>query len=394
MSKTKTNKQAEPTTSNATPETTNNTQPEVPVSPTPETESTEIAVIPSATAGMVPAAGTGEAPDVPLSAIVRKYIDVLPEWQQYLEQVAPPQLGEVDSAVQGLPEGKRKAFLAAVARMNPVKLGQHTARREFTLPDVRVYHGTGNDEMRPPECPPGGIYSTDGRLLAATPETLPNLKFNPKYTALSTALRGYVISIHDAATFWPPRNGALPEGVDTPPNVPICRSLDRKRGDYFGACAACAWRPFKDGKVNKDACRNEDHVYFVPADFSGIYRIIFSGTSIKPGSAAIKKKSRPWDAYFSAMFDLEAKVRTEGSNRWFELTASVSAGAPEPTPEEIALLSVLTRQIDYEVFFPRLHTTYTTPPKAQAQGSSTDMDALLNRVSGGGAKKDVSGNNL
>lgn len=334
--------------------------------------------------------------DVPVSALTKKYAEALPEWQQYLEQVAPPAPGEIDRALTALQENKRKAFLSALARMNPVKLGQHTSRREFNLPDLRVYHGTGNDEMRPAECPTGGIYGTDGRLLAATKATLPSLAFNPKFRDLGTTVRGFVISMHEAATFWPPRTGQLPAGIEVRANVPICRTLDRKRGDYFGSCDACVYRPFKDGKSNKDACRNEDHAYFVLADFSGVYRVVFSGTSIKPGSAAIKKKTRPWPSYFAQAFELDARERTEGSNRWFELTAEVSATVAAPDEAESTLLSALTRQIDYEIFFPRIYAMYTTPPKAVAtQGTVSDMDSLLAAAGGAAdAKKDVSNKNL
>jgi hypothetical protein len=351
-----------------------------------------------ATAEIVPSSPTTTdlTVDVPVNALLKKYADALPEWQQYLEQVAPPTQGEIDRALSALPDDKRKAFLAALARMNPVKLGQHTSRREFSLPDIRVYHGTGNDEMRPGDCPTGGIYGTDGRLLAAPKAALANLKHNPKHAKLGTTVPGFVIGMHEAGTFWPPRSGNLPAGIEVRANLPICRTLDRKRGDYFGSCDACAYRPFKDGKPNKDACRNEDHAYFVLADFSGVYRIVFSSTSIKPGSAAIKKKSRPWEAYFSHPFELESRERTEGSNRWFELAAEVAADLTDPTGEELTLLNALTRQVDYEIFFPRLHAMYTTAPKASTtQGTTSDMDALLGSVGGPeSSKKDVSGHNL
>lgn len=334
--------------------------------------------------------------DVPVNTLVKKYSASLPAWAQYLEQVPPPAPGEIDQNVSRLEESKRKAFVSALSRMNPVKLGQHTSRRDFSLPDIRVYHGTGSDEMRPGDCPTGGIYGTDGRLLAAPKGALANLKHNPKHAKLGTSVVGFVIGMHEAGTFWPPRSGNMPAGVEVRANVPICRTLDRKRGDYFGSCDACAYRPFKDGKANKDACRNEDHAYFILADFSGVYRIVFSSTSIKPGSAAIKKKSKPWEATFAHPFELEARERTEGTNRWFELCAEVASDSPDPSDDELALLNSLTRQIDYEIFFPRVHSIYTTEPRySLAAGSASDMDALLSSVgSPADAKKDVSGNNL
>lgn len=380
MSNNKQNKQNTPASSPAAaaPATT-------PPAGAPETAAAAAPEAPTAAAPSSELATTA-APDVPVHALTERYTKSLPQMAAYLEQVAPPKPGEIQGALAALPDAKRAAFAAALARMNPVKAGQHTTRQEFRLPEMRMFHGTGTDEMRPADCPQGGIYTTDGRVLAAPKAALENLKHNPKHAKLGTTVFGYVIGVHEAHTFWPPRSGNLPEGVEVRANVPICRSLDRKRGDYFGACDACTYRPFKDGKANsKDACRNEDHVYFVLADFSGVYRFVIHGKSIKPGSAAIKKKTRPWSAYYEHAFELEAKEETRGTERWFELTASVASAsdAPDPGEAEAALLNALVRQVDYEIYFPQLHTIYTTEPKVSANaGTVSDMDALVKNAGG------------
>lgn len=338
--------------------------------------------------------------DVPVHALTKRYSEALPHMAAYLEQVTPPKPGEIQAALEALSQDKRANFAAALARMNPVKAGQHTSRQDFRLPEMRMFHGTGTDELRPSDCPQGGIYTTDGRILAAPKEALANLKHNPKYSKLTSSVVGYVIGVHEAHTFWPPRSGELPPGVEVRANMPICRSLDRKRGDYFGACDACVYRPFKDGKPNgKGSCRNEDHVYFVLADFSGVYRCVVHGKSIKPGSATIKKKTRPWLSYYDHAFELEAKPASQGTDRWFELTASQAVDTPDPTAEESVLLNALVRQVDYEVFFPQLYGIYTAEPKANAAaGTTSDMDALLKNAGAAtapsGGAKDVSKNNL
>lgn len=371
-----------------------------------------------AVAEVVPATETGitvtggeavtEAPSelVATSALLKKYQAALPAHAQYLSQVTPPNRDELSEAIEVLPSANKAAMVEAFSRMNPVKVGQHTAKRDFSLPDIRIYHGTGTDEQRPGDCPTGGIYSTDGRVLAAPKEALANLRFNPKHTNLKEVLSGYVIGVHEAATFWPPRNAPPPEGVEVRNNMPICRSIDRERGDYFGSCKSCVYLAFKDGKPNKDACRNEDHVYVVLADFSGVYRIVVSGTSVKPGSRAVKTKSKSWSSYYAHAFDFDARAETQGTNRWFELNANVSS-APDPTPEQTAVLNILARQIDFQIYYPTLYRIYSTEPKmSQKQGSTADMDDLLKKVGGGApapgagpaasatqaAKKDVSGN--
>lgn len=376
------------------------TTPAVP-STTPVTEALTAEPVGS-TEIVAPATATAivEEVDVSVHALTRKYKEALPHMAAYLDQVAPPSTNEIQTAVAALDAIKRDAFIAALARMNPVKLGQHTTRQEFRLPEMRIFHGTGSDELRPSDAPNGSIYSTDGRILAAPKAALANLKHNPKHAKLGTTVTGFLIAVHEAHTFWPPRNGALPPNVEVRANVPICRSLDRKRGDYFGSCEACAYRPFKDGKPNKDGCRNEDHLYFVLSDFSGVYRFVVHGKSIKPGSAAVKKKSRPWATYFQHPFELEAREETQGTDRWFELAASVSTDVEAPTPVEAALLTALARQVDYEIFFPQLAAIYTAEPKHVANGGASgasDMDALMaaaNAPATGAPVKDVSKTNI
>jgi hypothetical protein len=359
--------------------------PTSPVLETPAASAIEVAAPATSTAIEVTA-------DVPVSALTKRYKDALPHMAAYLDQVTPPNPGEIQDALAALSPEKRAAFTAALSRMNPIKAGQHTSRSEFRLPEMRVFQGTGTDELRPSDCPQGGVYTTDGRILSAPKEALANLKHNPKYKNLDTTVRGFVIGVHEAHTFWPPRSGNLPPGIEVRTNAPICRSVDRQRGDYFGSCAACTHRPFMDGKANsKDACRNEDHIYFVPADFSGVYRIVFHGKSIKPGSAFIKKKTRPWAAYYEHAFELDAKAVVRGQERWFELTASVASEVPDPSAEEEALLNALVRQVDYEVYFPQLYAIYTAEPKVLADaGSSSDMAALLKNAGNVGSTKDVS----
>lgn len=322
---------------------------------------------------------------VSTSALLQKYAKALPDHAQYLSQVSPPTKDEIGDAIKSLPQADMERMIAAFARMNPVKIGQHTAKRDFNLPDIRIFHGTGTDEQRPAACPQGGIYTTDGRILAVPKENVETLNYNPRYKGVGTAFAAFVIGVHEAGTFWPPRNAPPPEGVEVRNNVPICRTMDRQRGDYFGDCKTCTYQPFKDGKANKDACRSEDHLYVVLADFSGIYRLVVSSTSVKPGSRAVKTKSKSWSSYYEHAFDFDARANSQGTNRWYELNANVS-NTPDPEPEKVTLLNALARQIDFQIYYPTLHRIYTTEPKmSAAKGNAADMDDLLKNAAGGGA---------
>jgi len=328
---------------------------------------------------------------VPVNALVKKYSEVLPHLATYIQQFSPPTKKEIASAVENLPPAERENMIKALAGMTPIKRGVHTAQRAFSLPEMRTYQGTGKDPLRPGETPKGGIYTTDGRILAAPKSALKMLQNDPRYKTLSDTVDVYVVSLIAAATFWPPRKAPNPPNVEIRPDVPICRSLDRKRGDKFGDCSVCNWRPFKEGGelpdgTQPDYCRFEHHVYVVPVDFSGIYRFVFSGTSIGPGSAAMDKKSKPWPTPWTKRFTLEAKETTNAKGTFFQVAADISSNSTPNTPEADVLLNLFAGQIDFEIYFPGLAAIYNTKPVDQGSvGTAGDLDALIAGVEVPGA---------
>jgi hypothetical protein len=94
---------------------------------------------------------------------------VFPAEERSLRQIFKPVLdSDIDEALANLSEAQRENFTQAMLRMNPVKPGDHRRKASsFKVFDLRVYHGTGNDESRPKLAPVGSIYTTDGRIMAA-----------------------------------------------------------------------------------------------------------------------------------------------------------------------------------------------------------------------------------
>lgn len=364
------------------------TAPQAEPSVAPEGAPSQVALATVQAAGLdKPAPESLDTPFDPYAAdAIPRLVKLFPEEARYLKQVFRPVTDdELEAAVAALPENLARNFGEALERMNPVKLGDHGRKRSgFQMFEARIYHGTGDDPTRPKLTPTGGIYSTDGKILAACDrDSASALKVPERF-------EGFVISGYEVNTFWPPRGGDddakgdkkdAKEGDENKSKAPICRSIDQIMGDKYGACAACPERPFKDNQVNKNACRNEVHIYFVPRDFSGIYRMVFNGTNTKPGRAIRKSYSSGWRTIWDHPFALTTKKEVDpkdSSRRWF-LAQSDVMRSDAPTEEEAKFLNVISRKIDSEYYWierRRIHLKVLTAGAEKPSGEA-DLGALM-----------------
>jgi len=356
--------------------------------PAPDGPPSPVALATTQAAGLdKPAPETLDTPFDPYGPdAVARLIKLFPEESRYLKQAFRPVTDEdLEAAVRSLPEELARNFGEALERMNPVKQGDHGRKRSgFQMFEARIYHGTGDDPTRPKMTPTGGIYSTDGKILAACDRD------SAKALNVPERFEGYVISGYEVNTFWPPRGSDddakgdkkdAKDGDENKSKAPICRSIDQIMGDKYGACAACPERPFKDNQVNKNACRNEVHIYFVPRDFSGIYRMVFNGTNTKPGRAIRKSYSSGWRTLWDHPFALTTKKEVDpkdSSRRWF-LAQSDVMRSDAPTAEEAKFLNVISRKIDSEYYWVerrRIHLKVLTAGAEKPSGEA-DLGALM-----------------
>jgi hypothetical protein len=319
---------------------------------------------------------------------------VFPAEERSLRQIFKPVLdSDIDEALANLSEAQRENFTQAMLRMNPVKPGDHRRKASsFKVFDLRVYHGTGNDESRPKLAPVGSIYTTDGRIMAAgDPDQAALLK-------VPVSMECYVITFFEGNTFWPPREDsgvARPEGTEEIGGAPICRSVDTEVGNRYGSCGACAYRPFINNKPNRDACSSQLTAIVVPRDFSGIYRLNFSGTNGKPGRMMRKKTDAGWTLLWQHPFAIGTKkevAKDDPNKRWFVMEPSALTSV-RPTPAEEAFLLLLCRRYDTEVFWPeRYHIHYEAakaPPAAPS--GEANLAGLLSKGAAPGASAQPTG---
>ena len=368
-----------PTTNTLTTSTTNNTT-------TPEPEETHV---PEVNTQIVPVENLTAAIDVAPAA--ESWMASLPKASRAMFDAMPPlDDGELQAMVSNLPETQQRAFEDLIARMNPVKLGMFVADTRFNVRDAKLYHGVGDDPGRPASAPVGSLYANNKLIIAWD-------KNSAEHQGVGTSFSAAVIGFYETRSWWPPRKKdfIFPAGVDSNTRGPICRSLDRKKGERFGECAACPYRPYANGKYEPDSCSDDVVLYIVMQGFSDIYRMVLKGASVKKAIQPIKRAASnlttPWDIWFE--FSLSEERNTQG--RWFSVAAQPKVNRENPagvptTGAERGLLSALSRQVLNEVYKPELQRIYASTPVTATVEVGADMSALAASVE----TSDYSKNNL
>lgn len=326
---------------------------------------------------------------LPPESLGSKFLAQLPHMRDMLADLKDPSPDEIITAAGELTGAEKEGFSKWLTERNPKKIGLHTATSEFTIPDLRIFQGQGNDSARPSNAVKGCVYSSDGNLLTAPGQQSMMLSVPERF-------EGIVIGMHAARMMWPPKdpqgNNIPMQGIDTSSSMPICRSLDRVMGSRYGECSKCEWLPFSTGQMRKNECKDEWHIYVVKSDFSAMYRIVMTSTSIKSGATPIEQRTRGWPQLFSKYFLFEAAEQKNAKlgASWFawKTAVSISAAAPlgKDTPANAQkLLELLARKIDAVRYIPSLATVYSEATggalPVPGAGETADMNAVLGAMS-------------
>lgn len=333
--------------------------------PATEAPATEAPAAPAAAAPAAPepaAAPAAEAAPATSTAIVPAVPEVTSEFAQRKalamrlpEEVRPralmlkrPNPAELMEIVMKLPESMQEAMMMLVSKTNPEKQGLHSSSNGFQATALKVYHGTGNDPVRPRQTIPGQYYAADSTVIGE--------KFN-----------AVPLAIYEGQILWPPKDAGEKES-----KAPICVSVDRRMGSKYGSCLTCPLAP-EHRQYTQGGCMREITVYLLDDKLTSIYELKFSKTSEGAGRAlmgVMKKSNQLWDRWFT--FDL--KERVEKDKKWYVINSGPLADAAKvntPTTYH-PLFTALSKIIDSDIYYAQMANIYDrskNSPDAAAPGA-------------------------
>lgn len=298
---------------------------------------------------------------------------------------------EMQAHIDNLPEDKQSKYRDLLAKMNPSKPGMVVADSSFAVFTAKIFHGVGDDPARHPDAPRGSVFTSDGRVIAAAQKEV------AKKLGFQATFKAAVIGLFEERAWWPGKGAdfKFPMGVDPELKGPICSSHDRNQGTRYGSCKACPYRPFANGKMAPNSCKDGVRLFLMLDDFSGFYDMLLTGTSVKFAASVLRKRFNsqiePWDSWFEFSLQEEKK----NGNAWFSLVATPVSEGGATSPEERSLFRALSRQVMNELFLPKLRTVYDNQTVAATITAGADMSALAaNAEATTTAAADYSGDNL
>ena len=272
------------------PETTKEETTTTAITPTKEEPTTGLAVVDNLMKGS--------------EAFVKKYSQALLRLaeENITEETLYDRIGDLDMDSQ-------EALVAMIKRMDPNKKGVIADNDKPIYTDLRLFQGVGNDINRPDDAIPGQFYLTTkervGKEFYAT-----------------------VICMWEGRSMW----GDMEDGGK---KAPICQSMDRKVGAYYGDCETCPERPWKDGK-RPEHCHNEVSAFLLSKDLKNIVRVRFQRTSEPAGNQLLRymrTSQNPWSRWYKISSEAVTS-KHDTSHRYFVMKVDVAADA-EGAPAKV-----------------------------------------------------------
>ena len=210
--------------------------------------------------------------------------------------------------IDGLPEGYIDDLMGIIQKTMGARKGVYGDSDRPDFPELRIYHGVGNDPNRPDKQIPGEYYLT-------TKETV------------GEKFEGAVLAMWGGRTMW----GDAEAGEST--SMPTCQSMDRKMGSTCGTCETCPHLPWRDGQHQR--CADDVVAFMLSRDMKEIVLVRFQKTSEPAGRQLkkfVKRSMQPWSKWFQ--ITSESRTSKQDSNRrWYVMKVEP---AKEPTvPAEI-----------------------------------------------------------
>jgi hypothetical protein len=109
---------------------------------------------------------------------------------------------------------------------------------------------------------------------------------------------------------------------------PDCRSEDCKTSIYGDDCSKCPDRPWKDNKQQK--CNNSFNIIAASPDFSKLYHLQFSKTSMKAGTSVVRQARNAGKKPWQRVYNLDTEEVKGGQGIYYVFDTSFSGDETDP----------------------------------------------------------------
>lgn len=268
-----------------------------------------------------------------------------------IEEIPTP--AKLQGIIDDLPEDIVDNIAEIIKKVSGSKKGVYTDDTRPDFPELRLFHGTGNDPNRPQNMIPGHFYLTS--------------KEN-----CGDSFIGTVLAIFEGRTMWPDNESGDEQ------RMPICQSMDRKIGSTYGDCNTCPHKPWSDGK--KQQCGDDVVAFMLVKDLNEIVKVRFSKTSEGAGKRLVrfvKRSVMPWSRWYKITSD-ERISKNNKNIRWYIM--EVSPVNDESVPEAIGpFCDAMCSLLEATAILPNIADVYRRAQEVLEEQDSTE-------VTGGSAK--------
>lgn len=277
---------------------------------------------------------------------------------KYQERIASvtaelPDKMTANRIIDRLPEEYADAVSSIIRRSMGKRKGVYADDDRPELPELRIFHGTGNDPNRPENIIPGQYYLT-------TKETV------------GKQFVGTVLAVYKGRTMWGDRDA----GENT--RMPVCQSMDREVGSSFGRCDDCPNKPWRDGKMQR--CSDDVVAYMLTRDLKEIVVVRFAKTSQGAGQQLIKFARRTevnWSKWYSITADATVN-QNDKNQRYYVMKASPLEGEEKDVyvPDSLhAFCSMMCTIIEATILLPGMAHTYRQAKDLLGKGTPAPVPA-------------------
>lgn len=266
-----------------------------------------------------------------------------------------PSQTQFQQILDSLPEEYIDNLMGIIQKTMGARKGVYGSSDRPDFPELRIYHGTGNDPNRPDKQIPGEYYLT-------TKENV------------GEKFEGTVLAMWGGRTMW----GDADAGETT--KMPICQSMDRKMGSTCGECETCPHKPWRDGKQQR--CSDDVVAFMLSRDMKEIVLVRFQKTS-EPAGKQLTKFTKRAVQLWSKWYQLSLEQRTskhDSNRRWYVMKVEPCTGDGALVPEEIhSFCDAMCVSLEATFILPNMASIYRSGQsdddenEDNAGGGSSDM---------------------